>query len=111
LAVLVQGLGLDCHECTEVQRNWRGCTEEVPETEFVIDGVPLKRCPLKLLSSITIRFIHFYSYFQKGFLPNPGGVLDQPHKLIEVFNYLGSFILRKEREEQKEKEQQRGIIK
>ena len=107
----MQGLDISCQECTEVQKNWRGCYGEVQETEFVIDGIPLKRCPLKLMTPETIEYVHYFNFFEKGFLPNPGSILDQPNKYTEMIITIQGFTAKKEREERKEQKQNRGGIR
>ncbi|WP_162742359.1 hypothetical protein [Nitratireductor sp. OM-1] len=32
--------------------------------------------------------LKFYGFYKKGFLPGPGGILDQSNKAIEVFRIL-----------------------
>ena len=103
----MQGMGLNCHECTEVQKSWRGCREEVEQNEFVFEDVPLKRCPMKLMNPVTVEYIHFYNFFEKSFLPNLGSILDQPNKYMEMIIIVQGLISKKEREERKEQEQHR----
>lgn len=85
-------------------QSMRGCYEEVEASEFEFEGEILKRCPLKLVTHISKRFLRFYRFMEKGFLPNPGGILDQPNRFIEAISVIDDAIIRATEEERKASE-------
>jgi len=49
----------------------------------------------------TLAYLRFYNFFQEGFLPAAGGLLDQPAKFLaamEVLNTEHSRLLKEEEE-------------
>jgi hypothetical protein len=72
---------LDCVRCA-------GSNERCP----VCNGSGIEkfyRCPLRLLTPETAKFIKYYKLFKQGFLPVEGGLLNQGNtflQAIEVFN-------------------------
>ena len=53
---------------------------------------------MSYLDRKTIQLIRFYRFFEKGWLPNPGGILDQPATFVEAMECLGTEIAKAERE-------------
>lgn len=105
MAVQTYNLGLNCQECNEGLKRFRGCWEDVAETEFEFEGEILKRCPLQLITPTSKRFLRFYQFMEKGFLPNPGGILDQPNRFLEAMAVLNDTIAKIQDEQRKESEE------
>jgi len=89
LAVEVSSLGLNCHDCNEHQKKFRGCND-LPIQPYLIDGKPAKRCIAKLLPPEIKIYIRYYQAYKKGFLPFPGSLSQQPAKLLDIFDILES---------------------
>lgn len=89
MAVEVSSLGLDCHNCNEHQKKFRGCNDK-PVQPYMIDGKPADRCVAKLLPPQMKEYIRYYEYYKKGFLPFPGSLSEQPSKLLDIFDILES---------------------
>ena len=53
---------------------------------------------MSYLDQKTLRLMRFYRFFEKGWLPNPGGILDQPATFVEAVECLGTEIAKTERE-------------
>lgn len=104
MAVQAGNLELDCHDCPPGMQKFRGCMEEVESTEFEFEGETLKRCPLKLVTQTSKLFLRFYQFMEKGFLPNPGGILDQPNRFVEAIAILNDSISNVQRERRRESE-------
>jgi hypothetical protein len=69
-------------------------------------GYRATRCPL-LYDQEKIKFyIWNYSNLEKGFLPNPGGSLDQPMKFWEVMGLIGRIfdLVRKDEQDAQQAE-------
>lgn len=82
-------MGLDCHNCNEAQKKFRGCNGD-PVQPYLIDGKPAKRCIAKLLPPEIKEYIRYYQYYKKGHLPFPGSLSEQPIKLLDIFDILES---------------------
>lgn len=100
MAVWLPTFKLDCRACSAEQKIENGCEEDSPiPGVWKLDDWMFSRCPLKLITVETRDVIRAYSMMKLGFLPNEGGWLDQPGKLIDAFEIL-------EREVQKAQESQ-----
>ncbi len=86
-------LGLDCHNCNEGQKEFRGCFGK-PKQPYLIDGKPADRCVAKLLPPEIKIYIRYYEHYKKGHLPFPGSVSEQPIKLLDIFDILESAELK-----------------
>ena len=79
-------------------RRERGCIEDgiVP---FIVDGERVYRCPLKLATDMTYRYIEAYGFYKKSLLPNGVIYLNETQKYIEAMSVLDSECARMEREQ------------
>jgi hypothetical protein len=58
------------------------------------------RCPRGLVTINSIEYLNAYIFFKQGFLPNPGGWLEQPLKFIQAIRIIEREIaLAKEKED------------
>jgi len=57
-----------------------------------IEGFKIDRCPLRYINSTTLAYLDAYFYFTKGFLPNEGGWLKQPMKLVNILVFMQRLI-------------------
>jgi hypothetical protein len=89
LAVEVSSLGLNCHDCNEAKKKYRGCKGN-PVQPFMWEGKPLDRCPIKKIPAEVSEYIRYYSYYKKGILPFRGGLSEQPAKLLDIFDVIES---------------------
>lgn len=65
-------------------RNW-GCEEDA-ESSIELDGEELTRCPRRPFKEHPAYYgelMWLYNQWQKGFLPEEGGIHSQPYKLVE----------------------------
>lgn len=69
------------------------------EDAWELDGESIRRCPMAIVTDQSIEYVRVYNFFQKGYLPNPGGWLDQPAKLIEAIEFIETEMQRIDREE------------
>lgn len=49
-------------------------------------------CPRKSLDFNVMRYIEYYSYYKKNWLPNEGGVSKQPIKIMEIFKVIETAV-------------------
>ena len=85
MAVHLPKWKLDCRTCTRVQKLERGCIQDslIPEA-WELDDWKFSRCPKKVVTRQSYEFILAYNFYKGGFLPNPGGWMQQPVKFIEA---------------------------
>jgi hypothetical protein len=84
---------LDCQTCDETLRKERGhdTTGIVP---FWIDGKAIYRCPLTLITPISWDLIKAYNLYEKGFLPNGKGWIEESQKFIEAMQIVENEFIR-----------------
>lgn len=74
----------DCATCTVHQkRNW-GCEDDA-EVPLDMEGEEVWRCPRRFFLDNTAyvsELLWLYGQWQKGFMPEEGGISSQPHKLV-----------------------------
>lgn len=58
----------------------------------------MDRCPLRFVTAQSIRAMRFFRFFQMGWLPNGGGILDQPATFVEAMEYLSAEMTKQEKE-------------
>ncbi len=104
-------MDLDCHSCNDGIKLMRGCYKEVESTDFEFEGEVLKRCPLKLVTNVSRRFLRFFQFMEKGFLPNPGGILDQPNRFLEAMSILNDTVAKVQEDQRKESEVRNSHLK
>lgn len=84
----------DCATCTVHQmRNW-GCEEDA-ESLIELDGEELNRCPRREFKEFPAYYGHLmwlYTQWQKGFLPEEGGLNSQPFRLVESIRIIDTAI-------------------
>jgi hypothetical protein len=89
LAVEVSALGLDCHDCNEAQKKFRGCFGK-PVQPYLVDGKPADRCVAKILPPEIKEYIRYYELYKKGAPLFRVGTLEYPVKLLDIFDILES---------------------
>ena len=94
-------MNLDCQACTGNLKKARGCTEEAPVPMFDLDGKEYCRCPLKIITRQSMEYIRFYSFFRDGYLPNAGGIMDQPAKFLDAMSMIESVLAETQEEMRK----------
>ena len=101
MAVQIAALNLSCHNCTEVEKKYRGCNGE-PEQPYFLDDIQLKRCPLKYIHPNVFQYFQYYKQYKKGFYIFPGNcAATQPAKLLDIFNIIESEEIRIEENKRK----------
>ncbi len=83
------GLKLDCRKCTEILKIERGCTIDSPiPGKWQINEWIFQRCPVRLVTRQSVEYLRAYRMFDRGYLPNQGGWLEQPAKFIEAMEVI-----------------------
>lgn len=88
---------LDCRSCDETLRKERG-HDEKGVIGFHVGRERVFRCPLTLISHISYEYIKAYSLYEKGFLPNGRGWMEESHKYIQAMMVVDNEFLKIEKE-------------
>ncbi len=96
------------------QSSFSGVVEKFNGTpKFVCDDVGFYRCFCNYIDQSTMFLLHLFFQYERGFLPFPGSISEQPSKIIDIFSvftYLKSER-QKELDEKNKKQQQRQMVK
>lgn len=88
----------ECETAAPAIREIMGCDRPKPESScFKFDGIVIDRCPgFYLKEGGLIKFAYeLHNWREKGFLPYPGGYLDQPNRIVEICNYMDYLFAEK----------------
>lgn len=66
------------------------------------------RRPLKDEPALWDEFLALYSFYKRGYLPEDGGVVDQPHKLLVMLSVFESAVTEAERSKQEMEDRPKG---
>jgi hypothetical protein len=80
-------LRFNCHECDDRLKRERGCAEKgiVP---FDVGDERVFRCPLKLVTDQTWKYIEAYNFYKKNLLPNGQSYTKETRKYIDAMMVL-----------------------
>ena len=81
---------LDCHICTEQQKEVRGCTEETGQ--LYINREVYKRCPLKIIPGYIYDYLEAYRMYKSGHLPGGKSWLDESKKFLTAMSVIDSEV-------------------
>lgn len=85
-------LKFDCKICTGAQKRERGCIEKSNVPVFDLDGEQFFSCPIKMITDRTSKFLRFFKFYKDGFLPNQGGILEQPKMFLDAIQIIDSEL-------------------
>lgn len=95
----------DCLKCTAARKVQWGCQGNAT-SPLVLDGKNVDTCPRRPLldePGFYRELFFLYRAYQKGFLPEPGGLNDQPAYLISCFQVIDAAIAEVEREQDRKR--------
>ncbi|MCK4248672.1 MAG: hypothetical protein KAX15_02725 [Candidatus Omnitrophica bacterium] len=99
---------LDCRSCTASQKTERGCEQDSPiPGVWEVEGWQFQRCPLKLVTTQSCRYIEAYNFYEKGYLPCPGEWPEQSAKFLEAIRVINNQV-NKGLEEKQRRWERRG---
>lgn len=96
MAIQLPKLKLDCRKCTDRQKIDRGCVKDAVDV-WVIDGEELRRCPIKVVTKQSIEYIRAFNMFEKGYLPNIGGWMNQSVKFLDAIAVIQAAMTEEEK--------------
>lgn len=98
----MQDSKLDCRSCSENLRIDRGCKNDSPiPARWQINEWEFQRCPLSILDTGVFEYLRAYKRYEKGYLPNEGGWLDQAAKFNEAMDIIDEELAKKSEEKLK----------
>jgi len=95
-------------------REIRGCESDASVPVWKNEqGEVEYRCPVAALTVGTLEMLRLYTFYNKGFLPNEGGVLRQSNKFIQAIQVLEDAVARfqKIEEDRLKKEHEQKMAK
>jgi len=97
---------MNCRNCLSGKKTQ--CEFEIPGQEtWELNGEEYQGCPFKIVTRQSADFIRAFNFYGLGVLPNPGGWLDQPAKMLDAFEVIGKEI----RKIEAEKTRKRNLFK
>jgi len=75
-----------------------GCNEISKNIKYTIDNIGYKSCLCNFKNPNMEYYFTLYNMYDKGILPFPGSVIEQPNKIIEILNFIK--VLQSKREEE-----------
>jgi hypothetical protein len=95
LAVWLGTFKLDCHKCSDELKVERGCEKDSPiPGAWKLYDWEFQRCPLKIITRQSAAYLRAYNFFNKGYLPNTGGWMEQPVKFIEAMEIIEREVIK-----------------
>ncbi len=88
MAVWAQALEHNCSSYSNSQRKMYGCDGTPSTITFDLGGYVVKGCPYRNIKRSYKIFFTAYSRYEKGYLPNAGGWMDQSAKFNDVIDLI-----------------------
>ena len=89
MAIWIPYLGLNCNKCSESQKDLYGCKKPSPiGKHWKVGPYEFDRCPLSIVSQEIYQYISAYRRYEKGYLPNSGGWMDQSAKFNDIIDII-----------------------
>lgn len=95
---------LDAEEMLSKRRKLEGCFGDTRPIEYKFDDIKYRTCPGNVFDTSSLFVVDLYRQFQKGILPYPGSLVDQPSKIMEAFNVIDAYNNKRMIEEQKKRD-------
>jgi len=102
VAVHLGGLAVNCRSCLKGEK--AQCEFEVPGQEtWELNGEEYQGCPFKIVTRASADFIRAFNFYELGYLPNAGGWLDQPAKMLDAFEVITKELKKIEEEKMRKR--------
>lgn len=95
---------LQCSYCLEKYKkehrdNIKGCTIEKNLRMKIMDIVEYRKCPSNWFNRGYLSLLEAYRQYESGNLPYSGGILEQPARIIELFNFIATIETERKKEQ------------
>jgi len=99
-------LAVNCQSCLSGKK--AQCEFEIPGQEtWELNGEEYQGCPFKIVTRQSADFIRAFNFYERGYLPNIGGWIDQPAKMLDAFE----IIVKELKQIEVEKTRKRNLFK
>lgn len=97
----------NCYTCVnskvhERLKTVKGCIS-TPRTNYKVEGFKLNKCLGNFASKEIYAYFDMFKLYDKGIMPLGGAMIDQPAKLIDLFNMIDQLRAEKIKELQDKK--------
>jgi len=90
-------LAVNCQSCLSGEK--AQCEFEIQGQEtWGLNGEEYQGCPFKIVTRQSADFIRAFNFYELGFLPNAGGWLEQPAKMLDAFEVISKELKKMEAE-------------
>ena len=79
----------------------KACENITPRIRYKFGNVSYYKCAGNYTSRIVLHILDLYSSYERGFLPYEGALVDQPYKIIQLFQLIGNFKAEKQKQHEK----------
>jgi hypothetical protein len=86
-------------------RKLQGCFGRTRRDGYRFDGYIYSTCPGNVFDYSSLFIIELYREYQKGIMPYPGALVEQPAKIMEAFQVIDGYNSLKLAEEQKKQKE------
>lgn len=80
----------------EVMQLKKGCLKPGP-VKYKLENIKYSICVGNFYSQSASQYVDLYYNYQRGVMPFEGSLMDQPSKIIEVFNIIDGLVKSKEK--------------
>ena len=100
-------MNLNCQSCDALLKKERGCYEKgaVP---FYIGNEKHFKCPIRIVSSTSWKYIKAYGLYKRNFLPNGNAWLNESDKFLNAMSIIASEAAKIENSKTKKRGKKRG---
>ena len=95
-------LAVNCQSCLSGKKTQ--CEFEIPGQEtWELNGEEYQGCPFKIVTRQSADFIRAFNFYERGYLPNPGGWIEQSAKLLDAFEVIEKELKKIEAEKMRKR--------
>ncbi len=89
LAIWIPYLELNCKKCSDGQKELYGCEKPSPVGKhWKVGSYEFDRCPVSIVDPVAYQYIRAYRRYEKGYLPDAGGWMDQGAKFNDIVDVI-----------------------
>ena len=94
---------LDCPKLKSQVKDIQCSQEECENSIWNFNDEELKGCPVKKVNKQSWEYLRAFIFYNRGFLPNPGGWKDQPTKFIQAMEIIEFELIKIKEKEGKDR--------
>ncbi len=91
-------------DCPKLKSQKNVCNQdECENSDWNFGDETFKGCPVKKITPSSWEYLRAFIFYNRGFLPNPGGWRDQPLKFIRAMEIIELELIRIKEKEGKDR--------